>query len=143
MVKPMALNKKCKVTLVTNLIWFTFLLYGLGGAAYVRHTSPSYADATELRLMYDLIYLVGLGGLILLAILGIILRKKWGYSVSIIVNAVIPVLALGIFIIGIFMTDLQFGDVLRINANNLAGGFVSFCLLLSILTRDVKGYFQE
>jgi hypothetical protein len=115
---------------------------GLIGSFYERHTSLGWNNMPEVRIEYDLIF-----GLIVLylvvASIGLIKRKRWGYILSIAANSILVVTPLLIFIVVLIMlNELSVIDQVKASAGNFLVSLVSITFIYLLRKKQVKCLFQ-
>ena len=130
--------------IIANILWYAFIIYGLVGAAYNRHSSSDWSAMADVRLKYDLLY-GSLALFLILCSLGLILKKKWGYSLALAANATLTSIPLSIFMVSCFMLfgSLPFFEIIHTNAAGLTSGTISLVLLVCLIKTDKKNLYSE
>ncbi len=125
-----------------NLTWFIFVIVGLIGSFYERHASLGWNNMPEVRAEYDFVF--GLLALyLIIASIGLIQKKRWGYILSIAANSILAVAPLLIFIfVLIMLSELSVIDHAKASAGNIFVSLVSITFLYLLRKEPVKCLFQ-
>ena len=127
-----------------NIIWYVCILIGLGFAALNRHNSSDLGNMTDVRYNYDVLY--GLLGIYLVVcIAGLLLKKRWGYSIAVTANAIFSLLPIGILLASLYMLlpDLSFIELLEINLTNIVVGVISLVFWVWLLKSHIKEIYLQ
>ncbi len=128
-----------------NTIWLAVIILGLVGAALNRRSGPDWESMPDVRTNYDFLYGI-IGIYLVVCIVGLVSKKKWGYSATIFANAILSIIPLGIFSATLFMLmpDISFIEILNINLGNLAVGLVSLVFWVLLTKSNAKSsYVRE
>jgi hypothetical protein len=133
-----------------NLVWFLIVMVGTVGASINRHTSEFWAAMPDVRRNYDLFFVGAYGLLFLVALIGILKRKKWGYEFTMAFNYILALLAF-IPVVGLIIFNLRNGIPLswiadldwRINSDNIIVSSVSIVFIVFMRRPNVKSLFNK
>ncbi len=109
-----------------NIAWFSFLIFGIVNAALSRYYISSWFDMKELLFIYNL--LSGCISLLLVSsITGLLLKRKWGYKLTLASNSVMTLVPLGLLIYSFFLihSDYSTVELVLMHIGNLFIGFIS------------------
>jgi fluoride ion exporter CrcB/FEX len=128
-----------------NVIWFLIVLIGTVAASINRHTSATWNQMPDVRLKYDLLYVWVLGVFLLLASIGLLRKKKWGYKLAMSFNYVLAALAF-IPIIGlVIFYKVSLSETVAMtwpaNLNNYVISVISIVFIILMGRRNVKAIF--
>lgn len=125
-----------------NITWYAFIVFGLLSAGYNRHTSKEWERVADVRLNYDLLFGTLLIFLVV-CIVGLFNRKKWGYKMAVSTNATLTILPVTALIVTLPMTYQELGllKILEINAINLLIGLVSLVFWIWLVKSDIRNRF--
>ena len=93
----------------------------------------------DVRNNYDLVY--GLLGLYVgVSIVGLLSKKKWGYSFALSANVTLAIIPISILIVSIVMLepDASFMNVMEINLTNIVVGLVSFGFWVYLVKSNIR-----
>lgn len=127
-----------------NIIWFTAILFGLVGAAMNRRSGPDWESMPDVRTNYDVLYGI-LGIYLVVCIVGLLIKKSWGYSAAVSANVTLSMLPIGIFVASLFMLmpDITFIEILNINLGNLLVGLVSIVFWVLLVKSNIKSTYVQ
>jgi hypothetical protein len=121
-----------------NIIWFTLLIFGILNASIGRFNSEEWISMSDVRLKYTLLY----GGVILfliISIIGLLLKKSWGYKIALTSNLIMTLIPLSMFFVSFFiLSEIPISEIFSIHAFNLTVGIVSLIFWLAQLRLGVK-----
>jgi uncharacterized membrane protein len=125
-----------------NITWYAFMVFGLISAGYKRHTSQEWESMADVRFNYDLLF----GSLVIflvVCIVGLFNRKKWGYKLAVSANATLTILPITALIVTLAVTyqELGFIKILEINTINLLTGFVSLIFWVWLAKSNIRDNF--
>lgn len=115
--KPMS-NKKLPKVIWGNIIFFIYILGASIVGVISRHQDPNWASMADVRLKYDMLFGLGFSLLCIVASIGLILRKKWGWEFALSLNLLVLfvsfILRVGVYIWtyysyseGVLVTDID------------------------------------
>ena len=127
-----------------NIAWFLLVVAGLVLAFVDRHTAQGWSSMSDVRVMYDLLY----GSLALYLVgcaTGLFLKRKWAYQHALAANVTLALLPCGMLLgsLWLLLPDLGLVSLLKIQAINLAIGFVSLCFWLYLRRSSVASAFHS
>jgi hypothetical protein len=121
-----------------NIIWFILLILGILNASIGRFNSEEWISMSDVRLKYTLLY----GGVMLyliISIIGLLLKKSWGYKIALISNSIMTLIPLSMFFVSFFiLSEMPISEIVSIHAFNLTVGIVSLVFWLAQLRLGVK-----
>ena len=125
-----------------NIIWFAAILFGLVGAALNRRSDPGWVGMPDVRTNYDVVYGI-LGIYLLVCIVGLLIKKSWGYSAALSANATLSIIPIVLFVGSFFMLmpDITFIELLNISLGNLLAGLVSIVFWVLLVKSNVKSIY--
>lgn len=131
-----------------NIIWFLVVMASTIGASLARHGSPQWDKMADVRLYYDILFVGIFGCYCAVSIVGLLKRKKWGYSSAMGFNyviaalSVIPVLGLLFFSL---LNDIPLSEVSDANwgitPSGIALGLISLVFIIIMRRQNVKSVF--
>lgn len=131
-----------------NIIWFLVVMASTVGASIARHESTEWDKMEGVRLNYDILFVGVFGIYCLVSIVGLLKRKKWGYSSAMGFNyviaflSVVPVLGLLFFSL---RNDISLSEAADANwgltPTGLALGIISLVFIALMRRQNVKSVF--
>ena len=127
-----------------NIVWFTAIIIGLVGAAFSRRIRPIWESMDDVRANYDVLYGI-LGILLIICIVGLILKKHWGYFAATYANAIFTILPIAIFFTSLVLLimDLTFMEILCINLSNISVGIGSLVFWVLLVKLNIKNRYVQ
>jgi len=124
-----------------NIVWWVIILWGLIDAAINRQTSPQWKEMSNVALEYNLVY-GSLGIFLVAGIVGLLKKKRWGYSLALSVNGTLAVLPLTIFVTSmVLLPDAPLSELLELQIINLIAGLISLGFFVWLLrSKKSLGY---
>lgn len=77
-----------------NIVWFLIVIASAVSASISRHGSTEWDKMADVRMNYDVVFVGVFGSYCLVSIVGLLKRKKWGYSSAMGFNYVIAALSI-------------------------------------------------
>lgn len=77
-----------------NIVWFLIVIASAVSASISRHGSTEWDKMADVRMNYDVVFAGVFGSYCLVSIVGLLKRKKWGYSSAMGFNYVIAALSI-------------------------------------------------
>ena len=126
-----------------NLVWFALLIIGIINAAIGRHTSEVWEGMTGARSNYNFLY-AGIGLLLLTSIVGILLKRKWGYELTLSANSTMTLLPLSIFCASFFLLpSYSTIEIITLHATNLTIGLISLFFWVYQVRSGIKAKYVQ
>ncbi len=126
-----------------NIVWFAVLVFGLFNAAFARHNSDDWNNMQDVRLNYDFLY-GGVAVLLIVAAVGLLLRKKWGYNLAKSLNCTMVLFPVSLFVATLIATpELGSYEAFKINIQSLGAGVVSMLFWVCLFRADVKTIYVQ
>jgi hypothetical protein len=124
---------------------------GAIAASIFRHTSAVWADMPDVRLNYDIIFVVFFGILVFSASIGLLKKRKWGYEIAMLFNyilglsLILPFIAIAIFY---FENNIPISEMSKLeyfgnNLNNLVIGSVSVFFIILMNKANIKTLYKK
>ena len=129
-----------------NLIWLFIIVVGAVAASIFRHSSGAWDIMPNVRMNYDILFVGGFCCLFIIAIIGILKRKRWGYEFTMCFNYILVMLAFIPIIIGIFYvlkSSIPFHLIWEANLQNLVIGLVSIIFVFFMRRPNIKLLFEK
>lgn len=117
-----------------NVVWFLVVMASLIDTSVMHHQSADWDDMPDSRLHYDLLLVGVFGCYCLAAIVGLLSRKKWGYSAAMGFNYVIGALSIAPTIAIIVVSLRSDLPISSMSDAGLAWGVTSTGVILGIIS---------
>lgn len=121
-----------------NSLWLGLLIIGITNAGLSRFNSEEWENMSDIRLNYTIFY----GAIMLLlvfSIIGLLLKRKWGYELAQASNFSMALMPISIFVLSLVMLPTQsVAQQLSIHSLNLVVGVISLYFGLSLALSGVK-----
>lgn len=121
-----------------NILWFCILIVGITAANLGRFNSDEWESMSDVRFNYTLLY-SGITLLLMASIAGLLLKRKWGYELTLASNSTMALLPISLFVVSFFLLpELTASELIVSHAMNLTVGIVSLIFWLSQIRSSVK-----
>jgi len=136
--------KQIPKPVIGNILFLTYIIIALIGGIVFRHNSPVWGEMEGVRLEYDLFFGVGLSTLCIIVIIGLLLRKEWGWYFAISLNFVLLFIHC-IFRVGLYVfTRASYGKGLAIvDLDAIFISILSLTFLILLTKSKTKEFFKK
>lgn len=126
-----------------NIMWFLILIFGIMNATLERFSSEDWNSLDDVRLKFTLLYsLVSLllGG----SILGLLLKRKWGYELALASNASMVFLPISLFIVTLILAPtMSTSDLISSHSLNLVVSSISLVFWVAQMHAGIKSKYAR